>query len=156
MQIEAIRLPQVAYPTPGTDAGTPLVPRETAIPFGAVMPAAVLPEEGAKTRDREPDPQRPESLFDENGDPVPVLPEPFKLIAARDFATILRFLSVENHHILFEKAQKIKGDRGVTQFRGYPDYYVQTLPKTESIREQYENTVFFYHTRPGNRFVGKM
>jgi hypothetical protein len=155
MRFDTITIPHT-FPVQGTDAGTPVLQRE-AIPFGAIMPAPTLPDDGAKTRDRQPNPQKPdrdENQPEETDDKK--LPEPFKLIAGRDFAAILRYLSVENHAHLFELVQAVKEVRGVFDFRGYPDYYVETPYKFEQLGKQYEFSAFFHHTRPGARFAGKM
>jgi hypothetical protein len=155
MRFDTITIPHL-YPVQGTDAGTPILPREP-IPFGAVMPAATLPEDGTKTRDRKPNPQKPEKDEQTDAEPeIPGLPEAFRLVFARDFATILKFLSVENHAHLFELVQAIKEARGVFSFKGYPAYYTEVPPKFDELRRLYEQTVFYHHTRPGVRFAGKM
>lgn len=156
MQLEAVRLPQVAYPVQGTEAGTPVMQRET-IPFGAIMPAPILPEEHSKTRDRDPDARKPETGDETEAEPAASsLPEAFKLLKGKDFQTILRFLSLPEHQRIFTRIQKLKEERGVLKFNFYPEFFVETLAKSDAIMMQYEQTVGFYHQRPGTRFAGKM
>lgn len=153
MRLDVIH-PGQMLPNAPTDSGAPLFAGEV-MPFSSVMPTANLPEDGHKTDDKHQK-EKSEKSENEESTSAPSLPEIFKVILGRDFATILRFLSVEGHQKLFSITKFIQEQRGLDMSFLYPEYFVQTDSMRAEITNQYNQVVFYHYTRPGARFKGAM
>lgn len=152
MRVDAINTPNLV-PTPPTEAGAPLAASER-LPFSSVMPSPILPEEGSRTDDRHSRNDQPRTEQEEEYQEE--LPEVFQLIIGPDFATFLRFLSVEAHDRIFKITKEIQRLRKITRNFLYPEYFVKTDPMKVSITESYTSVNFYHETRPGKRFKGAM
>lgn len=153
MRLDVIH-PGQLMPNAPTDSGAPLFAGEV-MPFSSVMPTANLPDDGHRTDDKHHKEKMEKSENDEKT-AAPSLPEIFKIILGRDFASILRFLSVEGHQKLFSITKFIQEQRGLDMSFLYPEYFVRTTQMHEEIKEQYNQVVFYHYTRPGERFKGAM